>query len=318
MTKLHLIRKSITKLTRSLAVTSIAYASILVPAAVLAAAALPTTTGSATKTISVQSAGTYYIWSRMLATDASSDSFWIQIDGGAGINVGDGGVPFGSWTWVSHQNGNTSSRVSVSLTQGSHTLTILGREAGTKLDAVVLSPDPNFNPANPEIVDSTPPVVTVNSPANNATVGGTAQVNVTATDNSSVSSVDLLIDNNVVNTQTVGSNSIYTLPWDTTKATNGSHSLMVKATDIAGNVGASSVLNVNVSQPTPPPPPPSPTPPPPPPTIVGDLNSDGKVNVLDFSILLRNWNTLGGVADLNHDGIVNVIDFSIMLRNWTG
>lgn len=49
-----------------------------------------------------------------------------------------------------------------------------------------------------------------------------------------------------------------------------------------------------------------------------DLNKDGKVNLVDFSILLFNWKTSDAVADINQDGTVNLTDFSIMLSNWTG
>jgi hypothetical protein len=49
-----------------------------------------------------------------------------------------------------------------------------------------------------------------------------------------------------------------------------------------------------------------------------DVNGDGKVNLVDFSILLSFWNTADPVADINGDGVVNLGDFSIMLFNWTG
>jgi hypothetical protein len=53
-----------------------------------------------------------------------------------------------------------------------------------------------------------------------------------------------------------------------------------------------------------------------------DLNRDGKVNLVDFSILLFWWNTDGGTsnpsADINSDAKVNLTDFSILLFNWTG
>jgi hypothetical protein len=53
-----------------------------------------------------------------------------------------------------------------------------------------------------------------------------------------------------------------------------------------------------------------------------DLNRDGKVNLVDFSILLFWWNTNGGTsdpsADINGDGRVSLTDFSILLFNWTG
>jgi len=49
-----------------------------------------------------------------------------------------------------------------------------------------------------------------------------------------------------------------------------------------------------------------------------DLNKDGKVNLIDFSILLFHWNTDHAIADINIDGKVGLIDFSILLFNWTG
>jgi hypothetical protein len=49
-----------------------------------------------------------------------------------------------------------------------------------------------------------------------------------------------------------------------------------------------------------------------------DLNRDKKVNLVDFSILLFNWDTTNAVADINLDGKVNLIDFSLMLFCWTG
>ena len=56
--------------------------------------------------------------------------------------------------------------------------------------------------------------------------------------------------------------------------------------------------------------------------MTADLNVDGKVNLIDFSILLFHWGTGGGEsdppADINLSGKVDLTDFSIMLFNWTG
>lgn len=54
--------------------------------------------------------------------------------------------------------------------------------------------------------------------------------------------------------------------------------------------------------------------------IRGDLNRDGHVNIVDFSIMIY-WqdkvNPPLGI-DLNNDGKINIIDFSIMAYYWTG
>jgi len=56
--------------------------------------------------------------------------------------------------------------------------------------------------------------------------------------------------------------------------------------------------------------------------LTPDLNRDGSVNLIDFSIMLFWWQTDGGEsdppADINQDGTVSLTDFSILLFNWTG
>lgn len=53
-----------------------------------------------------------------------------------------------------------------------------------------------------------------------------------------------------------------------------------------------------------------------------DLNRDGFINLIDFSILIFWWSTNGGdsnpPADISGNGRVGLEDFSIMLFNWTG
>lgn len=52
-----------------------------------------------------------------------------------------------------------------------------------------------------------------------------------------------------------------------------------------------------------------------------DLNGDGKVDIVDFSILLYFWeqrNPENKCVDINGDGVVNIIDFSIMMYWWNG
>lgn len=57
-------------------------------------------------------------------------------------------------------------------------------------------------------------------------------------------------------------------------------------------------------------------------TTPSDLNRDGSINLIDFSILIFWWQTDGGdsdpSADINGNGQVSLEDFSILLFNWTG
>jgi hypothetical protein len=59
------------------------------------------------------------------------------------------------------------------------------------------------------------------------------------------------------------------------------------------------------------------------PTVSGgasDLNRDGNVSGVDFSILLAFWKTSppfnNPAVDMNKDGKVDSVDFSILLYNW--
>ncbi|MCK9352364.1 MAG: dockerin type I domain-containing protein [Candidatus Paceibacterota bacterium] len=49
-----------------------------------------------------------------------------------------------------------------------------------------------------------------------------------------------------------------------------------------------------------------------------DVNKDGKVSIVDFSVLLFYWGSAEVSCDFNFDGKVNLTDFSIMLYSWTG
>jgi cysteine-rich repeat protein len=53
-----------------------------------------------------------------------------------------------------------------------------------------------------------------------------------------------------------------------------------------------------------------------------DLNRDGRIDLIDFSILIFWWQTNGGdsdpPADINGNANVGLEDFSILLFNWTG
>lgn len=91
--------------------------------------------------------------------------------------------------------------------------------------------------------DTTPPTVSFSSPANGSILSGTVDVQVSASDNRGVSAVSFYVDGVLQSTKTA---SPYTFTWDTTRASNGSHTLRAVASDAAGN-SANSQISVSVS-----------------------------------------------------------------------
>jgi hypothetical protein len=93
--------------------------------------------------------------------------------------------------------------------------------------------------------DTTPPVVAITSPANNATISGTTSMTASATDNVAVASVQFKVDN-----ANAGA-AILSAPYSTTLATttlpNGNHVLTAVATDTSGNTATSAAVTVNVN-----------------------------------------------------------------------
>jgi hypothetical protein len=92
-----------------------------------------------------------------------------------------------------------------------------------------------------------PPTVSISTPAANDTVSGTVTLTATAAAASqymvTVASVAFLVDNASVGTVMA---SPYTFMWDSTKVTNGNHTITAKVTDSAGGNATSPGVVVNV------------------------------------------------------------------------
>jgi Tfp pilus assembly protein FimT len=84
----------------------------------------------------VTTPGTYYLHARYYAAVTSDDSFWWSIDGAAPTKESIGAV-LGSWQWATGD-------VTVALSAGSHTLRLFMREAGERIDQIVI--DQNSTP----------------------------------------------------------------------------------------------------------------------------------------------------------------------------
>lgn len=92
--------------------------------------------------------------------------------------------------------------------------------------------------------DTTPPSVSISSPASGATITGATTVSATASDNVGVSKVEFYLDGVL---QTTDTTSPYSWAWSPTSAQNGAHSLTAKAYDAANNSTTSAAVSVTVS-----------------------------------------------------------------------
>jgi len=55
----------------------------------------------------------------------------------------------------------------------------------------------------------------------------------------------------------------------------------------------------------------------PPGPFLGDVNSDGVVNIFDINFISARWGEAGPYGDANHDGIINIFDVNLISSNWT-
>ncbi|MGB6898577.1 MAG: immunoglobulin domain-containing protein [Candidatus Acidiferrum sp.] len=92
--------------------------------------------------------------------------------------------------------------------------------------------------------DTTPPTVSISSPASGAIASGTITLTATASDNVGVAGVQFQVDN--VNSGADDTVAPYTLALDTTKLSNGNHSLTAVASDAAGNHTTSAAVSITV------------------------------------------------------------------------
>lgn len=106
----------------------------------------PTDTGSATVNVEVPKEGRYAIWARMYYEHLDANSFWLRIDDQRAIKVGNEDDGYDQWKWVGWQDGNTGDRIVVDLDQGSHSIQILGREEGARIESIVVTDDLNYVP----------------------------------------------------------------------------------------------------------------------------------------------------------------------------
>jgi len=92
------------------------------------------------------------------------------------------------------------------------------------------------------VADTTPPSVSIASPANNSVLAGTQTITASASDNVAVASVQFLLDGNPFGALLTA--SPYSVSWDTTTATPGPHAWAATATDTSKNQATSAAITL--------------------------------------------------------------------------
>jgi hypothetical protein len=101
------------------------------------------------------------------------------------------------------------------------------------------------------VPDTTLPAVALSAPAAGATVTGTVNVTANASDNVGVAGVQFKLDG--ANLGAEDTTAPYSVSWNTTSASNASHTLTAVVRDAAGNSSTSAPSSVTVSNAAPPP-----------------------------------------------------------------
>ncbi|KFE72344.1 S8 family serine peptidase [Hyalangium minutum] len=99
----------------------------------------------------------------------------------------------------------------------------------------------------PPPVDTTAPSTSITSPAGGATLGGTATISASASDNVGVTKVEFYSGTTLLGSDT---SSPYSFDWNTATVANGTYSLTTKAFDAAGNTATSAPVSVSVNNTT--------------------------------------------------------------------
>lgn len=93
-------------------------------------------TGAATFELTIEEGGEYLIRGRTFAPHGGSNSFWYSLDGRPERMWNLPNASFGKWAWTSPGAGTP-----VEFEPGKHTITVRTREAGTRLDRIVVTND---------------------------------------------------------------------------------------------------------------------------------------------------------------------------------
>ncbi|MDO8521176.1 MAG: Ig-like domain-containing protein, partial [bacterium] len=107
-----------------------------------------------------------------------------------------------------------------------------------------------LSPSFTQVVDATPPTVSITGPANGSAVSGIITVSANASDNIGVAGVQFKLDG--ANLGTEDTVSPYAVSWDTATVAAGTHTLTAAARDTAGNMATAAAVTVTTGSVAPP------------------------------------------------------------------
>jgi hypothetical protein len=147
------------------------------------------------------------------------------------------GAPFAACTSPTSYSG---------LANGSHTFSVRATDAAGNLDG---TPATRTWTVDVAIVDTTPPTVSLTSPAaGTSTVRGTLQLSADASDDVAVDHVDFLVNGTVIGT---AGSAPYTVGWNSATIADGAATIAARAVDTSDNATTSADRTVTVDN-TPP------------------------------------------------------------------
>lgn len=193
---------------------------------------VPSDTTGPTVALTAPASGATVSGTSVTVSATASDSSGVagvqfQVDGNA-IGSEDTTSPY-SISWNTTQGAN-----------GSHSITAVARDTLG-----------NFATSSARTVtvnnDVTSPSVNITSPAQNASITGTVSVAATGSDNVGVAGVQFKLDGNNLGAE--DTTSPYSVSWNSTQVSNGSHNLTAVARDAAGNSTTSLSITVFVANP---------------------------------------------------------------------
>ncbi len=265
-------------------------------------------------TTSIDTAGTYRIWTRMSAPDTTNNTYLLEVDGNTCFTVGGSSVPvyangtttyFGNLSadWINTTN--TGTTISMSLGVGTHTIKLIGNAPGVVIDRLIFTTSTTCTPTGVgnNCADTTPPTIS-NVAATNvthqaATIGWT-------TNDPSTTWVEYGLTSSYGSSTTLNTSLVTTHSANLSSLTPGTiYHYRVTSTDEAGNKTVSTDRTFTTAA--------TPT------YSPSDIDQDGVVGILDVSLLVARWNTSGaglGRSDINGDGAVNALDLSLLITNY--